>query len=274
MKQYLLALIAPLFLLAEPAYIPLPVHEHYSRMMKAVKRDRVKEIINEGRYITSFHRSSPFAGETHYQLAIALFKSGKMLEANRHFTLYMSGEQKMKHYDDAREHKFTIAKHFEDRGFDKTFGTDNLLTANRIYSELITLTLGSDHFDQAVKGKFQIAQYLEEKGYNQFIGIGNLEHANKIYTEIILSVISPEYFAEAITRKFNIARHLEAEGLSKRFGGDQLALATEIYSEVITSMPRSEMTAEALYHKGVILSHSNEYKDAIETYEILIRRFP
>ncbi|MDN3507591.1 MAG: hypothetical protein P0S94_01575, partial [Simkaniaceae bacterium] len=66
MKRYLLALFAPFLLLAEPAYVPVPIHEHYSRLMTAVKRNRNKEVINEGRYITFFHKDSPFTRETHY----------------------------------------------------------------------------------------------------------------------------------------------------------------------------------------------------------------
>ncbi|MDN3507512.1 MAG: outer membrane protein assembly factor BamD, partial [Simkaniaceae bacterium] len=274
MKRYLLALFAPFLLLAEPAYVPVPIQEHYSRLMTAVKRNRNKEVINEGRYITFFHKDSPFTRETHSHLALALHKSGKYIEANRHFTLYISTELATKYFDDAVKHKFAIAKHFEDNGFDKAFGVDNLLTANKIYSELVSLTASTDYFTKAVDGKFTIARYLEKKGFSQTFGVGNLEKANRIYTEIILSVLSTEYFSEAIERKFEIAKYLEKKGLNKKFGEDQLALATEIYTEIITSMPRSEMTAEALFRKGRILTHSNEYKDGIETYEMLIRRFP
>ncbi|CDR33034.1 tetratricopeptide repeat protein [Criblamydia sequanensis] len=89
------------------------------------------------------------------------------------------------------------------------------------------------------------------------------------------------YFDAVIDYKFYIAEQYRT-GLKKRpFGlkhvprfapsGDA---ALELYDNIIEIAPLSEAAAKSLFSKGCILRQGREFREAIETFNLFLRRFP
>lgn len=92
---------------------------------------------------------------------------------------------------------------------------------------------------------------------------------------------TPKFFEEAIECKFNIAEKFYDGSRKHLFGLEKLPKvlpakedALDIYDEIITALPRHDLTAKALYKKGVLLLDFEDFKPSVESFEILIRRFP
>lgn len=107
------------------------------------------------------------------------------------------------------------------------------------------------------------------------------EVANRAFSTYLKEEMTPKYFTQAVEYKFKIAcsfqegirRNLfHARGLPKWVHGYEEAI--EIFDEVITTLPRHEMAAESLYRKATLLLSLEEYKDSVEAYQTLVRRFP
>lgn len=91
---------------------------------------------------------------------------------------------------------------------------------------------------------------------------------------------SLKHFEDAVRYKFRIAEAY-ARGAKKRLfewrKSPKWVSAKEdalrIYDEVITSLPRNELAAQSLYRKGKLLVEMSDYKEAVEAFRTLIRRF-
>ena len=59
--------------------------------------------------------------------------------------------------------------------------------------------------------------------------------------------------------------------LPKWISGQDSAL--EIYDEVVAALPNHELTLRALQSKAELLSSMGEYRECVETYRLIIRRF-
>lgn len=114
-----------------------------------------------------------------------------------------------------------------------------------------------------------------------YFHLGDFDLANNAFAHYLKNETTPKFFEEAIGYKFEIAekfyegakRHLLGmEKLPKIIPGKEDAL--EIYEEIITALPRHDLTAKSLYKKGVLLYDFNEFKESVEAFEVLIRRFP
>lgn len=114
-----------------------------------------------------------------------------------------------------------------------------------------------------------------------YFHLEDFEYSNMLFSEYLKNQSNPQYFEEAIGYKFAIAqkfeegakRHLMGwKSMPKWMPGKEIALS--IYDEVITSLPRNDLAAQSLYRKGSLLFQMDEYKQGIETFQSLIRRFP
>lgn len=107
------------------------------------------------------------------------------------------------------------------------------------------------------------------------------DHANEALTTYLKCQTSPRYFQEVIEYKFAIADRL-ARGEKRRFFGTKRLpkwacgkdLAVEIYDEVIAAVPCLEIAGQALIAKGFLLWNMRDYKAAVESFQMGIRRFP
>lgn len=92
---------------------------------------------------------------------------------------------------------------------------------------------------------------------------------------------SPKYFETAIGYKLEIARRFQC-GAKKRFFGTRLLpkiaparhLAIEVYNEVIAALPCHRYAAYALYWLGCLHADDQSFKESVEAFQTLIRRFP
>lgn len=124
----------------------------------------------------------------------------------------------------------------------------------------------------------QDASYLIGEAY---FNLGQLEYSNEAFTAYLNQAISPKHFEEAIHYKFKIAERF-ATGTKKRlFGSHKMPAwlpaqedALKIYDEVIAALPHSEISAKSLLSKAKIQVYFEDFKPAIETLDLLIRRFP
>lgn len=122
------------------------------------------------------------------------------------------------------------------------------------------------------------AYYYKGVAYYQ---LGDYDLANHAFSEYLRNETTPKFFEDAIEYKFQIAEKFY-EGARRHFlGFEKLPKiipardeALEIYEEIITTLPRHDLTARSLYKKGCLLYEFNDYKESVESFQVLIRRFP
>jgi outer membrane protein assembly factor BamD (BamD/ComL family) len=159
-----------------------------------------------------------------------------------------------------------------------------------------------EHFDMAMKAyqegsyeeaatQFRIVKYnfpLDQEIQNSLFDLGicymkmaELESANREFNHYLRGNHNPVYFAEVIENKFRIAesfkdgakrRMFNSRNMPKVMSGADLAL--EIYDEVIAAVPSHDMAAKALFSKANLLWDIKEWKESVETFQTLVRRFP
>ena len=108
-----------------------------------------------------------------------------------------------------------------------------------------------------------------------------LDFANLEFTNYLKASEHPKLFEETIYYKFYIAEHFRTGGKKRCFTfrytpklACGLATSLAIYDEIIATVPNHEYAAASLYSKGNLLHAEKEYRDSIEAFQTLIRRFP
>lgn len=119
-----------------------------------------------------------------------------------------------------------------------------------------------------------------------YLGIAecNMEEydfANDAFSQYLKCQNNPQHFLSAIEYKYYIAEKFRCGARRRPFGTKQLpkwatgqSMALTIYDEVIAAMPSNEMATRALYSKGFLLWEMCEYRDSIESFQLLCKRFP
>ena len=107
------------------------------------------------------------------------------------------------------------------------------------------------------------------------------DFANREFTSYLKASDHPIYFEETIEYKLLIAEHFRSGRKRRPFEMRYLPkwicakdLALTIYDEIVAALPNHEFTIQALYAKANLLREMKEYRESIETYQALIRRFP
>ncbi|MBS0624807.1 MAG: outer membrane protein assembly factor BamD [Verrucomicrobia bacterium] len=107
------------------------------------------------------------------------------------------------------------------------------------------------------------------------------EQADQCFSAYLNQAGSPKHFEEAIQYKFKMAE-LYRNGLKRklfdshkmpRFAPSEEG-AIALYDEVITTLPHQEIAAQSLLGKAKVQIVMEDFKDAVETLQLLIRRFP
>ena len=127
--------------------------------------------------------------------------------------------------------------------------------------------------DEAAEASYYLAvSYFQMKEY---------DFANEEFSNYLKASQHPAFFIDAATFKFCIAEHFKMgkkrhpfkmRYLPKWISGQDSALT--IYDEVIAALPNNELAIRSLYSKGELLKEMREYRDAVEAYQTIIRRFP
>ncbi|MCH9614400.1 MAG: Cell division coordinator CpoB [Chlamydiia bacterium] len=116
---------------------------------------------------------------------------------------------------------------------------------------------------------------------HSYFGRGEYDLANEHFNSYLEFEGADKRFDEIMEYKFEIAKAY-ARGHRKRVEGmrllPKLAPAKmdgiQILDEIVSSKPRTEMAAEALLIKGQLLTDLHLYKEAVEAYQTLTRRYP
>lgn len=131
---------------------------------------------------------------------------------------------------------------------------------------------------------FPMTPYGQEAFY--FLGVcyfflEEYDFANDAFSQYLKVQSNPRYFQSAIEYKFSIAEHLNGGAKCRPFGTKQLpkwlpgqTLALKVYDEVIAAVPCNEIAAKALIAKGCLLWRWQNYREAVEAFQMEIRRFP
>lgn len=135
-----------------------------------------------------------------------------------------------------------------------------------------------------VTANFPNTTVAQEAYYHLGIAEFNMcefDYANDAFSSYLKCQNNPPYFLSAIEYKFQIAEKFRC-GARRRFLGSKRlprwstgrTMALKIYDEIIAAVPSSEMAAQALYSKGCLLWTICEYRDSIEAFQLLCKRFP
>lgn len=127
--------------------------------------------------------------------------------------------------------------------------------------------------EEAADASFYLGvSYFEMKEY---------DFANESFSNYLKASKQPPYFEEAIYYKFTIAelfkcgkkrRPFQMRYLPKWTSGQEMALT--IYDEIIAAFPCHELTISSIYSKANLLSSLQLFRESIDAYQLLIRRFP
>jgi outer membrane protein assembly factor BamD (BamD/ComL family) len=111
--------------------------------------------------------------------------------------------------------------------------------------------------------------------------LGDYDLANQKISSYLEKYASEKFFEEAFSYKFRIAEKFEAGERLHMFGFKRMPRWTwageeiiQIYDEIIKTLPRHELAAKSLFRKGAILFKNQDYKEAVEVFQTLVRKFP
>jgi len=131
---------------------------------------------------------------------------------------------------------------------------------------------------------FPTSAYGQESYYFlavSFYFIGEYDFANNALTEYLKVQANPRYFQSTIEFKLAIAEQLNAGAKRRVLGMKKLPkwacgknLALEIYDEVIAAVPCSGLAAQALISKACLQWRMQNYRPAVDSFQMVIRRFP
>lgn len=114
-----------------------------------------------------------------------------------------------------------------------------------------------------------------------YFNFGDYDFANDAFTSYLTSTNQPKFFEETLGYKYAIAEKFRLGAKRHFFGTKQMpkwasgdALALKIYDEVIYSLPCHEYAALSLFAKARMMWKDYEWREAVESYQTLIRRFP
>lgn len=157
------------------------------------------------------------------------------------------------------------------------------------YHEILGLFQNDSWEKTILISKDMLARYKESPFNSEiyyylgvsYFNIRDFDMSNFYLGKYLKNETTPKFFEEAIECKFNIAEKFY-EGAKKHiFGLEKLPKvlpakedALDIYDEIITALPRHDLTAKSLYRKGLLLLDFEDFKPSVESFEILIRRFP
>lgn len=131
---------------------------------------------------------------------------------------------------------------------------------------------------------FPTSVYGQESYY--FLGVCNYmmeeyDLANTAFSDYLKGQANPSYFQSAIDFKYAIAEQFSAGAKRRPLGSKKLpkwacgkALALDIYDEVIAAFPCSDLAAQALISKAYLQWRMQNYRSAVDSFQMAIRRFP
>lgn len=135
-----------------------------------------------------------------------------------------------------------------------------------------------------IASNFPHSTYGQDANYYLGVALYNLSEfdlANDSLNQYLSCQTNPRFFQEAVEYKFFVAEQFRCGARRHFLGTKQLPkwasgkkMAIDIYDEVIAALPSHEIAAKALFSKACLLWHQNDYRDSVEAFQTVIRRFP
>jgi len=137
---------------------------------------------------------------------------------------------------------------------------------------------------RAFLSAFPHATSAEEARF--FLGIsyfklGEYDLSNEAFSCYLKDACAPTHFEETVVYKFAIAEKFRCGAKRRIFGLSRLPQclsaekeALELYEEVASILPNSDVAAWSLYHRGCMLGQAGDYRESVEAFHSVIRRFP
>ena len=131
---------------------------------------------------------------------------------------------------------------------------------------------------------FPEADLSQEAFY--FLGIAyyntkDVDLANKNFTSYLQKQKNPKHFESAFRYKLAIAEAFKTGAKKHLFNQEKLPQwfsakeeAIKIFDEIANSLPNHDIAAKALFSKADLQRAESEFKGCIETYQMLIKKFP
>ncbi len=105
--------------------------------------------------------------------------------------------------------------------------------------------------------------------------------ANRYFTDYLKQKKIPKYFDQSIEYKFKIAEKYRNGSFRRMFHFKHAPKfspakkdALDLYEEVISTLPYHDLAAKSFFGKALIQRQREDYRESIETFHQLIRRFP
>jgi outer membrane protein assembly factor BamD (BamD/ComL family) len=131
---------------------------------------------------------------------------------------------------------------------------------------------------------FSTTAFAQEADF--YLGVAHfhrndLELANKQLSAYLKKQVRPKHFDETIEYKFAIAEKFHGGAKKHLMGWEKLPQwlpaqdeALAIYDEVVMALPHHDLAARALFGKAKLLFAANIFRQSVDAYQTLIRRFP
>lgn len=114
-----------------------------------------------------------------------------------------------------------------------------------------------------------------------YFHLAEFDLANEAFDRYLQSHPTPNHFQETIEHKFAIAENYREGARRHAFGLQQMPKiasgkydALDIYDEIIATVPSQDLAVRALYSKGHLLCDLRDHDSSIDSFRLLIRRFP
>lgn len=131
---------------------------------------------------------------------------------------------------------------------------------------------------------FPLSPFGQQASFYQGVANYNLAEydlADQAFSDYLEGKSTPELFEVAIEFKYAIAEKFRHGARRRLLGTKQLPkwassddYAIRIYEEIIAAVPTSEIAVQALFSKGLMHWSQRQYSEAVESFQMIIRRFP
>lgn len=131
---------------------------------------------------------------------------------------------------------------------------------------------------------FPLSPYGQLASFYQGVAnynLGEYDLADQAFSEYLEGKSNPELFDVAMEFKYSIAERFRLGARRRLLGTKQLpkwasaeSYAVRIYEEIIAAIPSSELAVQSLFSKGLLQWSERQYSDAVDCFQMIIRRFP
>lgn len=158
------------------------------------------------------------------------------------------------------------------------------------YYDRATLSFIEGSYDEALTNYLIVVHHFPESPFYAdsvyhsgvtYYHLGHYDLANEQFSRYFELPGALKFFEEVVEYKFQIANHFKNGYKKHPFGIATLPRlasakqdAVKLFDEVAAALPNKEIAATAMFYKGMLLKELKEYREAVDEFQTLARRFP